>query len=372
MTLQIDKDIPLAERTTLELGGTAEFFTEVKSETQLIEALEWSEAEGCPIQVLGGGSNLVVGERVPGLTIAMGIRGRTIGPIGPEMAVVTAAAGEPWEDFVTWTTLQNLAGLECLAGIPGQAGSTPIQNVGAYGQDVSESIIAVRAIDRKTHKRAIFDSAACGFGYRDSFFKKNPGQYVVTSVSYALKRGGKPKLAYRELENAVTEFKRNHGIDPTVHAVRGIVLELRRKKSMLLEEGPNRRSAGSFFTNPIVTAEVAKSVEDKARSLGLVDEAHPMPQFPEKGGMVKLAAGWLIERAGFAKGTKRGAVGISTAHALALVHHGGGKTGELLALANEVRQDVKARFGVELHMEPVCWGCTPPWRQGSNGDDTSR
>ncbi|MDQ3035332.1 MAG: UDP-N-acetylmuramate dehydrogenase [Myxococcota bacterium] len=339
--MDVREDVPLAPHTSLELGGPAKRFAEVTDERAILPLLERAREQQLRVVFLGGGSNLIVpDEGWPGLVIAIRSRGIETAPRGDEMNV-TAAAGEPWDALVARTVAADLAGLECLSGIPGLVGATPIQNVGAYGQEVSETIAAVRALDRRTGELVVLTPADCAFAYRDSALKRDPDRFVVLSVSFALRPGGAPTVRYAELERALAGPPRD------LRTVRETVLALRRAKSMVIDpDDANRRSAGSFFTNPIVDASTADA-------LSLAHEG--MPRWAHADGRVKLAAGWLIERAGITKGMRRGAVGISTKHALALVHHGGGTTSELLALADEVRAAVRARFGVELEREPVLW-----------------
>jgi len=241
-----------------------------------------------------------------------------------------------------------------VGSIPGLAGATPIQNVGAYGQDVAETIRAVRAVDRRDGALVELPPAACAFGYRDSAFRREPGRYVVLGVTFGLRPGGSPTLRYPELAAALARDAR-----PTLAATRDAVLALRRRKSMVIDDDdPNRRSVGSFFTNPIVAVDVAERLAARAVSDGVVATPADVPRWPAGPGRVKLSAGWLIERAGVAKGFRRGAVGVSTRHALALVHHGGGTTDALVALARQVRDAVAARFGVTLVPEPSFVGET--------------
>lgn len=351
--LVVQDDVALSPRTTLELGGNAKHLVTAEDDATVVEALAWAKQRGLPVAVLGGGSNLVVGDGgFEGLVIAMAQRGVHMELRGAR-ALITARAGEPWDALVAMTVERDLAGLECLSGIPGLVGATPIQNVGAYGQEVAETIDSVRVLDRATGQVHVVDNAQCGFAYRDSAFKRNAERHVVLSVSFALTLGGEPALRYAELTRALEP----KGATPDLQTVRETVLSLRRAKSMVIDKGDdNRRSAGSFFTNPIVDAGTAARVVQQALDEGLVDRAEQVPQYPADGGRVKLAAGWLIERAGFAKGTRRGHVGISSKHALGLVHHGGGSTAELLALAREIRDCVQTRFGVTLVPEPVLLG----------------
>ena len=336
--MKVLENVPLAPRTTLELGGPARWLVEARDDETIVEALLFARERELEVRVLGGGSNLVVAdEGFDGLVLEVATEGVTI-----EGGRVAAKAGEGWDPLVARCTSLGLAGVECLAGIPGRVGATPIQNVGAYGQEVSQTIALVRALDRDSLEVVEIEPAACGFAYRDSAFKRDPGRLVVLEVVFELTAGGAPALRYGELSRAL------EGETPTLERVRETVVALRRRKSMVIDPSDeNRRSAGSFFTNPIVDADVAERIAQESPV--------EVPRWPVEGGRVKLAAGWLIERAGMAKGTRRGAVGISSAHALALVHHGGGTTAELLALADEVREAVERRFGVRLEREPVLW-----------------
>jgi UDP-N-acetylmuramate dehydrogenase len=348
--LSIEEKVPLAGYTTLELGGPARHFVEAQREEDVVEAIGWAEQHGVPLVVLGGGSNLVVCDAgFDGLVLAArwsGVRYQDDG----EHVLVSAAAGEPWDALVEGTVAGNLAGLECLSGIPGLVGATPIQNVGAYGQDVASTITAVRAFDRHQRRIVTLSPAELAFGYRDSALKREPGRMVVLEVTFRLTKGGAPRIAYAELQRAM------EGHDPTLAAVRTTVLALRRSKSMVIDASdPNRRSAGSFFTNPIVSEAAADAVLQRALSRGAIEDAQQLPRWAEQGGRIKLAAGWLIERAGIQKGLRQGAVGVSSAHALALVHHGGGKTADLLALARHIEDAVRQTWDVELAREPVLW-----------------
>jgi UDP-N-acetylmuramate dehydrogenase len=350
--LDLLHDVPLAPRTTLGLGGPARHLVAVTDEPTLVEALRWAHARALPVLVLGGGSNLIVGDGGwDGLVVHVALRGfepkRSEGRLR-----LKVAAGEPWDDVVAQTGREGWAGLECLSGIPGSTGATPVQNVGAYGQEVSEVIAAVHVWDRLDGCRRVLAPAQCGFGYRDSTFKRDPDRAIVLAVDLELRPGGAPTLRYAELARAFEGTA-----SPSLTDVRERVLELRRSKSMVLDPAdPNRRSAGSFFTNPVVDVAVAAALVEQALREGVVDRAAAVPRFATDDGRVKLAAAWLIEAAGFRKGERRGAVGISSRHALALVHHGGGRTRDLLAFAEEIQAGVRARFGIELRPEPVLVG----------------
>lgn len=342
------ENVPLAPRTTLAVGGPARWFVEAREESAVLDALAWARARGVPLRVLGGGSNLVVSdEGVDALVVKIDLRGVSTREAGGAIEV-TAAAGEPWDDLVRRAVERGWAGLECLSGIPGLVGATPIQNVGAYGQEVSDTVTEVRALDTREGTLATLAGRDCGFVYRDSRFKSGePGRWVVLSVSYRLRPGGPPTLSYADVEKHVAA----RGLAaPTLADVRESVLAIRRAKSMVLDDpaDPNRRSCGSFFTNPLVTAaelaEVERRVSDPA-----------MPRWPQPDGRVKLSAAWLIERAGFRRGHRRGPVGLSTRHALAIVCHEGARARDVIAFARELQAAVRERCGACLTLEPVVW-----------------
>jgi len=352
MALELVHDVALAPRTSLELGGRARHWVAADDEATVVEALNWAEARHLPVLVLGGGSNLVIGDQGwDGLVLQIALRGiETVGPTG--RARLRAAAGEPWDPLVADTVTRGWAGLECLSGIPGSVGATPIQNVGAYGQEVAEVIETVHVWDRRLGERRVLARDDCGFGYRDSVFKRDPGQVVVLAVEFQLRPEGAPTLRYGELARS---FEGRSA--PSLPELRQRVLELRRGKSMLIEpDDPNRRSAGSFFTNPLVEPAVAQALAEQAKREGLVEALSEVPRFAAPDGRTKLSAAWLIEAAGLRKGQREGSVGISSRHALALVHHGGGDTAELVAFARGIRERVRERFGIELQPEPTFAG----------------
>ncbi len=357
--LRVDLGVPLAPLTTLELGGAARLFVEATDEAMVRDAVLLCRDRAMPWFVLGGGSNVVVADRgFGGLVVRMSTRGIAMRRDGDRI-LCTVQAGEIWDDLVARTVAEGLAGLECLSGIPGRVGATPIQNVGAYGQEVSDTIVSVRTIDRRTIEIAERPAAECAFGYRESVFKRDPtARHVVLAVTYALRPGGRPTLRHAELQKAVAE---RTGKTLSLDEARTVVLDARRQKSMVIDAtDPNRRSAGSFFTNPIVTPEVRDRVVERALAAGVARDAREVPQHPGPEGTIKLAAAWLIERAGFRKGERHGAFGISTRHSLALVHHGGGSANDLLALAERIRHGVEERFGMRLELEPVCVGFDTP------------
>jgi UDP-N-acetylmuramate dehydrogenase len=345
--------VELAPLTTLELGGAARHAVEVTDVRGVVEALRWAERQGLAVTVLGGGSNVVVADTgFDGLVVRVGLRGVGVAEEGGE-SLLTAAAGESWDRVVAYAVERDLAGVECLSGIPGTAGATPIQNVGAYGQEVGEVVDAVSVLDRRSHAVSELARDDCSFAYRTSRFRSEPDRYVVLGVRLRLSRGGAPTLRYDEL---VRECGARRG-PPTLADVRETVLGLRRRKSMVVEpDDPNRRSVGSFFVNPVLDEPAWRELCERVLRRGAVTSSEEVPRYPGGDGRLKVPAAWLIERAGFARGQRRGPVGLSTRHALALVHHGGGTTDALLALAREIRDAVRDRFGVALRPEPVFVG----------------
>ena len=343
----------LAPLTTFGVGGPARWFVEATSEAAVSAAIAWAREESTPVLVLGGGSNLLVADRgVEALVLRVRIAGISAERRGEAM-IVEAGAGERWDDLVARAVAEGWAGIECLSGIPGDVGATPIQNVGAYGQDVAETIVHVRTIERASGDVVEMDAAACGFGYRDSVFKRtSKDRLVVTRVTFALRPGGAPGVRYTELARQLTAFK-----SPSLSEVRATVLALRKSKSMLLDrDGEDGKSAGSFFMNPTLDEAALAEVSAAVASSGVLGAGEVMPVYPANEGRTKLAAGWLIERAGFGKGAGEGRVGLSTKHALAIVNRGGATAAEIVAFARRVKDGVRARFGVELQAEPVLVG----------------
>jgi UDP-N-acetylmuramate dehydrogenase len=344
--------VALAPQCTLGVGGPARFFVEAADEGTVRDALAWARRRHLALRVLGGGSNLVVAdEGVDGLVVKIALRGMTAREAG-ETVELTASAGEPWDDVVRRSVERGWAGLECLSGIPGLVGATPIQNVGAYGQEVSETVVAVRALDTAEDRIVVLDAAACGFDYRDSRFKSAaPGRWIVLAVTYRLRPTARPTVRYADVERDLAA----HAVaTPTLADVRESVLRVRRAKSMVLDAAdPNRRSCGSFFVNPIVTAEVGMRAAARAA-------APDMPRWPQADGRVKLSAAWLIERAGFRRGQREGSVGLSTRHTLAIVAHDGARAADVLGFARRVAEQVSERFGICLTLEPVVWPAAAP------------
>ncbi len=345
------EQVPLAAYTTLQVGGPARWFAEVETEDRLLEALEFAETRRLPVFILGGGSNILVSDAgYGGLVLRIALRG-----IRPRVGeAVTVSAGEDWDVFVRWCVERDLAGIECLSGIPGSVGGTPVQNVGAYGQEVAEVIVSVRTLDRTSRQVVTLSNRDCGFAYRSSVFNTaQRDRYVVLSVSFNLHPGGKPRVVYPDLLRHFSD----RSDPPRLDEVREAVLMIRRNKSMVIRpEDPNSKSAGSFFKNPIVAVGLAQKAEEAARRRGTLKLSDLMPRYPVDDGGVKLSAAWLIEHAGFAKGYARGRVGLSSRHTLALINRGGATARELLDLADDIQSAVHTVFGVELAREPVLVG----------------
>jgi len=349
----VTTDAPLAPLTTLRLGGPADRLVTLDEEDDLVDAVREADAAGERLLLLAGGSNLVIADAgFPGLVVRVATRGvdRAAGEDG--RVRLTVQAGEEWDALVAGAVAGGMAGIECLSGIPGSTGATPIQNVGAYGQEVSATITAVRVLDRRTGAVEDLPPQACGFAYRSSAFKGRD-THMVLAVTFSLARAtvGEP-VRYAELARALDV---EVGAAAPLEEVREAVLRLRRGKGMVIDpEDPDSVSAGSFFTNPIVEAADYEALERRAAER-LGAEVRP-PRFPEPDGRVKTSAAWLIERAGFSKGYGEGRIGISAKHALALVNRGGGTTAELVALASEIAGGVRDAFGVELRPEPTLVG----------------
>ncbi len=343
-SLEPQRSVPLAACTSLQLGGPAQHFAEVQSAESLCVLLDWAQRRGLPVTLLGGGSNVVIADAgLPGLVLRMALREETCHVEG-EHVHVTAGAGVPWDELVARTVARGWAGLECLSGIPGSTGATPIQNVGAYGQEVADTLAAVQVYDRHDGSVRQLARAECELSYRSSRFKtRDLGRFIVLAASFTLRAGGAPHLGYADVARRFSA-----GAQPSLPAVREAVLATRREKSMLLDpEDENGRSCGSFFLNPVLGAAQLDQLRARAQS---------PPTYPQADGRHKLPAAWLIERAGFHKGQRWGAVGISTRHSLALVAHPGATSRQLLEAAHRVRDGVAAALGVLLEPEPVFLG----------------
>lgn len=343
--LQIREDVPLAPFTTLGIGGPARYFAGATTEEHVEAAVAWARERGMRLFVLGGGSNLLVRDGgFDGLVLQMRIAGVSRGEEGR----LEAGAGEGWDGFVDFAIGLGLAGVECLAGIPGSVGGTPVQNVGAYGQEVAETIETVRAFDRETTMWVEIDRAGCRFRYRESLFNTDePGRYIVTRVRFKLTPGGQPELRYADLQRRFAGREK-----PTLAEVARTVREIRREKGMLLVEGDaDCRSAGSFFKNPIMKEEMLARI---ALAAGV--EESKVPHWTAGEGKMKLPAAWLLERAGFVKGYGEGRARISSRHTLALTNRGGATCADVERLQMEIVDAVKQRFGITLEREPVLVG----------------
>jgi UDP-N-acetylmuramate dehydrogenase len=348
--MHVEENKPLAPFTTFGIGGPARWFAQAVTEDDIGEAVVWAKEHGVPLFVLGGGSNLLVSDAgFPGLVLRIALRGLML-MCREDSALLSAAAGEDWDACVQRSVEGNCAGLECLAGIPGTVGGTPVQNVGAYGQEVASAIHRVRAFDTATGNFVEFATEECGFAYRRSRFNSyERGRHIVTRVDYRLRPGGKPALRYVDLQRAFSASP-----NPTLAEVAEKVRTIRQSKGMLLVDGdPDCRSAGSFFKNPVVSAERLPQIADAASA---EPPRFPAGSGPENAGHVKVPAAWLIERAGFAKGYARGQAAISSRHTLALTNRGQATAAEVLALANEISAAVENRFSLKLEREPVLLG----------------
>ena len=352
--MHIKENWPLAPFTTFGIGGQARWFAEAASEEEIAEAADWARGRGVPLFVLGGGSNLLVSDKgFPGLVLHVKVCGFEC-----DGDLFRVGAGEDWDNCVEQALGLVCAGIECLAGIPGTAGGAPVQNVGAYGQEVASVIERVRAFDLETRQFIEFQNAECGFAYRRSRFNSTDrGRFIIARVDFRLTPGGAPTLHYTELQRTIEASQPSRGEavrEPDLKQVADTIRRVRRSKGMLLVEGdPDCRSAGSFFKNPVVS-------EDRFQSIAARSAAAP-PRFPaglgdEYAGCVKIPAAWLIEQAGFAKGYTMGRAGISSRHTLALINRSGATAAEILALADKIAAAVEARFDIRLEREPVLVG----------------
>ncbi len=341
--IDIQENVPLAPFTTLSVGGPARYFCKAKSIAEVIEGLVFGREMRLEIFILGGGSNLLVADAgFDGLVIQIAIDG--IANEIDSSELVRVGAGESWDGFVQYCVEHELAGVECLSGIPGTVGGTPVQNVGAYGQEVSETIVSVICIDRDTLDVVQFTNTECDFSYRKSIFNSScRDNYVVCEVTFELQPSGPPKIVYKDL---IEQFQ---GRESSLNDVREAVLAIRRSKSMVIDAtDPNSKSAGSFFKNPIVTYGVLEK-------LGRMFH-EKVPSYPAPEDLYKVPAAWLIEQAGFRKGYRLGNAGISENHTLALINAGGATAREIVELMKLVQNTVTARFSVDLHPEPVFLG----------------
>ena len=344
--MQIEENKALASCTTFGIGGPARWFVRARAEDDIVEASEWARSRGIPLFVLGGGSNVLIADAgFQGLVLQVALKAIDQEVTSDSAVLFRVQAGEDWDAFVELSVQQDCAGIECLAGIPGTVGGTPVQNVGAYGQEVAQVITQVRAYDTRERRMVEFSAAECDFSYRKSRFNSTDrDRYIVTRVCYQLTRGGRLSLHYADL---LREF--GPEASPILPEVAAAVRRIRKGKGMLIVEGdPDCRSAGSFFKNPIVE-------EAKAERIAFLTGLDP-PRYGAGEGRVKLSAAWLIEQAGFSRGLVEGNAGISSRHTLALINRGGATAGEILALAARIHSDVEKKFDVVLQPEPVFVG----------------
>lgn len=350
----VQSNVPLAPFTTLGVGGAAEYFAAATTELEVRAALDFAAQNQLPVFILGGGSNLVIADTgVAGLVLRVALRGVTTRLAGAQV-LVTAAAGENWDTLVAQCVAQGWAGLECLSGIPGSVGGTPVQNVGAYGQEVSETILTVRAFDRQRAQIVELSQAECEFAYRRSRFNHTArDRFIVLQVTFGLRVNGAPALHYADVQ----QFFLDATATPTLAEARHAILTIRRRKAMVIDPSdPDTRSAGSFFKNPVLSAAAFAELAATLRTAGWLKADSMIPHYLLANEQVKLLAAWLIERAGFAKGYTRGRVGLSTKHTLALVNRGAATAAEVVALMREIQAGVLAKFGVRLVPEPVFVG----------------
>lgn len=346
----IRENVALAPLTTLGVGGAARFLVEALTEADVIEAVEFAHSRQLPLFILGGGSNLVIADAgFAGLVLKVGIADVSHSASPNGSVTFLAGAGFDWDLLVAQTVEAGCAGLECLSGIPGTVGGTPVQNVGAYGQEVSETIQEVRVLDLQSLQIGTFSNADCGFTYRSSIFNTSErGRYIIVGVSFAVRSGGKPSLHYADLQ----KFFADHPAEPSLSEVRAAVREIRRGKAMLIVPGDeDARSAGSFFKNPVVPQTLFEELSARFGERGL-----QLPSYPAADGFRKLPAAWLVEHAGFARGYVKGPAGISRRHALAIINRGDATAADIIALKDEIQSRVQAEFGILLQPEPVFVG----------------
>lgn len=359
----LQENVPLAPLTTLGVGGPARYFTTARNEASIFDAHQFAKTKKLPLFVLGSGSNIVVAdEGFPGLVVHIAIPGQELisaKPADSQRKIYRVGAGVNWDRFVAFCVGQSLAGIECLSGIPGSIGGTPVQNVGAYGQEVSNVIRTVRVFDREEERIHELDHDSCGFAYRQSIFNTAArGRYIVLAVTYALQPDGAPTLRYPDIQNFFPDVTTS----PSLQAVRDAVCEVRRRKAMLLvPDDPDCSSVGSFFKNPVVSESVFKSIAKRYPGVAIphypvansdLQKSTPTPK-------VKLAAAWLIEQAGFSKGypaQKRSPVGLSSKHTLAIINRGGASAQDVLTFMQEIQAKVKERFNIHLIPEPELVG----------------
>jgi UDP-N-acetylmuramate dehydrogenase len=347
----IKNNILLAPHTTINLGGPAKYFCECFNENELTECLQFAGDNELQYVILGGGSNIIFpDEGFDGLVIKLSGENIEVTDETDSEVLIKVWAGTNWDKFVGWAVNQGYQGIECLSGIPGSTGATPVQNVGAYGQEVGNTIVNVICISRTNFEMHVFSNSQCKFGYRESIFKnEQKGKYLISYVEFKLSKTNEPEIKYadlvKETENS-SEYNKILKREARLAFIRNKVIEIRRRKSMVTDDNDSEsKSCGSFFTNPVLTYEEFDKISRKITELG-----YDMP-FYKSSEKYKIPAAFLIEKAGFEKGYSKGNVGISRSHTLALVNRGG-TTGELLKFAEEIRNIVSEKFGVKLDYEP--------------------
>lgn len=355
--MRILENVPLAPLTTFQVGGPARFFSEARSIPEAQEAVSYSRQHSLPLFVLGGGSNLVIADAGwPGLVLKIAIGGIER---RSSTGIFEVGAGVEWDNFVSFAVARNCAGVECLSGIPGSTGGTPVQNVGAYGQEVADTIESVQVLDLRDGVIRELCNEACGFSYRTSIFNSTEhGRFIVLRVDFELNEGGKPFISYADLKRYFAGWAE----PPILAATREAVRQIRSSKGMLITPGDeDSRSAGSFFKNPVLADAQHAALQQRAQERGL-----QVPAYPALESYRKVPAGWLVEHSGFQKGYSRGPVGISRKHALAIVNRGGAKASDIVSLKNEIQQRVAEIWNIQLDAEPVLVGFSEePARPGS-------
>lgn len=351
--LKIRENVPLAPLTTIKIGGKARFFVRATEEEEVIEAFNFAKKNEFKIFILGGGSNILVSDKgFDGLVLQIALKGISFHKKKENIVSVKVGAGEDWDEFVNLCVEKNFAGIECLSGIPGFVGGTPIQNVGAYGQEVSETITSVRVFDRKSGELLEFSNSDCCFQYRQSIFNTSEkDRFIVLSVNYSLIENGDPKIVYKDLQNFFGDRK------PTLSETRKAVLQIRASKSMVINENdPNSRSIGSFFKNPVVSTEEFEKIKNSIIKKEIVRKEEEIPLFKVDEKNVKIPAAWLIEKSGFTKGFVSGEVGISENHTLAIINRGTASAEDILGLKEKIQKLVETKFGISLQPEPIFVG----------------
>jgi len=347
--MNVQENVSLAPLTTMKVGGPARFFIDSKTITEVQEAVAFARSRDLPLFVLGGGSNLVISDSGwPGLVLKIGIAGIDERNENGK-AIFDVGAGEEWDTFATRAVARNCAGVECLSGIPGSVGGTPVQNVGAYGQEAAETIESVLTLDLRDDQIRELCGEACGFSYRTSIFNTSErGCYIILRVTYGLTPGGQPRIDYADLKRHFSGWQQI----PTLADTREAVRRIRASKAMLITPGDaDARSVGSFFKNPVLSSEQHEDLSRRAAARGL-----QIPSYPALDAQHKISAAWLVEHSGFSKGYDSGHVAISSKHALAIVNRGGATAADVVALKEHIQHRVQEIWSICLQPEPVFVG----------------